>query len=128
MSIWVPALRSSVKDAAPRSGHEWSMLSPPFGDAPAGRFVVTFQADLGCPVPFAKNISLHPSGKSSLELFPSRPTDGRLAIVMDAGRDAVDATASCAQWDRRAGSYNPVSDHQAGGRERQFADGEVVWS
>ena len=28
--LWVPALRSSVKDAAPRPGHEWNMLSPPF--------------------------------------------------------------------------------------------------
>ncbi|HEX9587908.1 MAG TPA: hypothetical protein VGA15_09195 [Bradyrhizobium sp.] len=52
--IWVPALRSSAKSAAPRPGHGWSMLSPPFGDAPAGRFVVTFQADLGSPVLFAK--------------------------------------------------------------------------
>jgi hypothetical protein len=52
--IWVPALRSSVKNAAPRPGHEWDMLSPSFGRAPTGRFVVTFQADLGSPVLFAK--------------------------------------------------------------------------
>jgi hypothetical protein len=41
--------------------------------------------------PLAKNISLSPSGKSNLPLAPSRPTEGRLAIVTDAGRDAVDA-------------------------------------
>jgi hypothetical protein len=41
--------------------------------------------------PFAKNIPLSPSGKSSLQARPSRPTEGRLAIVTDAGRDAVDA-------------------------------------
>jgi hypothetical protein len=41
--------------------------------------------------PLAKNIPLSPSGKSSLQARPSRPTEGRLAIVTDAGRDAVDA-------------------------------------
>jgi hypothetical protein len=45
-------------------------------------------------------ISLHP--------FPSRPTEGRFAIVTAAGRDAVDADA-------------PITN----GAE---ADGEVVWS
>jgi hypothetical protein len=38
-----------------------------------------------------KNIPLVPSGKSILELAPSRSTEGRLAIVTDAVRDAVDA-------------------------------------
>jgi hypothetical protein len=28
----------------------------------------------------------------------ARPTEGRIAIVTDAGLDAVDATASGAQW------------------------------
>src|SRR5260370_40033007 len=41
--------------------------------------------------PSAKNISLSPSGKSNLRLAPSRPSGGALAIVTDAGRDAVDA-------------------------------------
>ncbi len=31
------------------------------------------------------------------------PQQGRIAIVTDAGWDAVDAAAFCAQWDRRAG-------------------------
>jgi hypothetical protein len=68
-------------------------------------------------------------------------------IVTNAGRDAMDATASGAQWDRRAG--RPVSDRPARGRTtlltafartrriargparplaRMVADGEVVWS
>src|SRR5450631_63655 len=34
---------------------------------------------------------------------PSRPTRGALAIVTNAGRDAVDAAAFCARWDCRAG-------------------------
>jgi len=42
-------------------------------------------------------------------LPPSRPTRGALAIVTDAGRDAVDASGA--------------SDESA-----QLADGEVVWS
>src|SRR5712664_1328235 len=40
------------------------------------------------------------------------PTEGRIAIVTDAERDAVDAAAFCARGDRRAGD-EPVSDHRA---------------
>src|SRR5467141_4835322 len=40
------------------------------------------------------------------------PPEGRIAIVTDAGRDAVDAAAFCARWDRRAGSQEFVSDQQ----------------
>jgi hypothetical protein len=35
------------------------------------------------------------------------PQEGRIMIVTDAGRDAVDAAAFCARGDRRAGSLNP---------------------
>jgi len=55
-----------------------------------------------------KNISLNLSGKSKLQLPPSRPTRGALAIVTNAGWDAVDAAA--------AQTY--VAN----------ADGEIVWS
>jgi hypothetical protein len=41
--------------------------------------------------PSRKNISLNPSGKSLLLISPSRPREGRLAIVTNAGRDAMDA-------------------------------------
>ena len=37
LSMWVPALRSNVKDVAPRPGHERNLLSPPCGDLPVGR-------------------------------------------------------------------------------------------
>jgi hypothetical protein len=47
--LWAPALLSSAKNAAPRPGHEWNLLSLPCGDLPVGRFV-----DRGCPAPFAK--------------------------------------------------------------------------
>jgi hypothetical protein len=35
--------------------------------------------------------------------LPSRPNEGRFAIVMNAGWDAMDATASSREEDRRAG-------------------------
>ena len=62
---------------------------------------------------FPKNISVPTYPKSILELSPSRPTEGRIAIVTDAGRDAVDAAALGAQRDGRAGSYGPVSGQTA---------------
>src|SRR6202171_292090 len=53
--------------------------------------------------PFCKNISLHPSGKSSLQIRAIPPhTEGRIAIVTNAGWGAVDAAAFCARWGRRA--------------------------
>ena len=36
--------------------------------------------------------------KSNLYPSPSRPTEGRLAIVTDAGRDAVDADSAFDEW------------------------------
>jgi hypothetical protein len=59
--------------------------------------------------PLRKNISILVLPKSLL--YPRRlvPLQGRIAIVTDAGRDAVDASGA--------------SDEGAG-----FADGEVVWS
>ena len=41
-------------------------------------------------------------------------------IVRNAGRDAVDAAAFCARWDRRAGSSGLVSDQQHAD-ERRFS-------
>src|SRR5580765_2399146 len=51
--------------------------------------------DKNLSIPLSKNISLSPSGKSTL---PARPVlsrqEGRIAIVTNAGGDAVDAAAS----------------------------------
>src|SRR5882762_10219065 len=58
---------------------------------------------------------------------PSHPTEGRIAIVTDAGWDAVDAAAFCARWDRRAGR-KICERSTARGRETIAAYGEVVWS
>jgi hypothetical protein len=41
--------------------------------------------------PRCKNISLSRLVETSLETAPSRPAEGRLAIVTNAGRDAMDA-------------------------------------
>src|SRR5205809_4219630 len=62
--------------------------------------------------PICKNISVFASAKSAA--YPSRPvpTEGRFAIVTNAGRDAVDATASGAQWQSQ-GEMNLVSGQLA---------------
>ena len=44
--------------------------------------------------PLKKNISVFPKRKSALYPSPSRPTEGRHAIVTVAGRDAVDASGA----------------------------------
>jgi hypothetical protein len=49
--------------------------------------------------PLCKNISVFTHPKSLLEPWASHPTRGALAIVTNAGRDAVDAAASGAQRD-----------------------------
>jgi len=58
---------------------------------------------------FCKNIPVHFSPKSPAYASPSRPTEGRLAIVTDAGRDAMDARSA--------------KDESA-----HLADSEAVWS
>jgi hypothetical protein len=80
-----------------------AMRRPPSSIAcPTGKSVA------GLSSPSRKNIPLRDLPKSTLELPPSRSTEGRLAIVTDAGRDAVDAAVSL------------TNDAKA--------DGEVVWS
>src|SRR5712671_1365248 len=56
------------------------------------------------------------------------PPEGRIAIVTDAGRDAVDAAAFCARWDCRAG-WRKACERSPSERTRDVAAyGEVVWS
>jgi hypothetical protein len=59
--------------------------------------------------PVSKNIPLPVLVDAALLIPPSHPTEGRIAIVTDAGRDVMDAGGAA---DESAGS----------------ADGEVVWS
>jgi hypothetical protein len=60
--------------------------------APTDRPTLAQFGDLGALSSLiCKNISVRRLGKSLLQFSPSRPTEGRLAIVTNAGRDAVDA-------------------------------------
>jgi hypothetical protein len=66
-------------------------FGPPIGVSWKRCFTEADQRDLGRPVPLAK-ICLFPSDPNQLHI-PRRlvPSEGRLAIVTDAGRDVVDA-------------------------------------
>ena len=77
---------------------------------------------------FPKNISVPTYPKSNLELFPSHPTEGRIAIVTDAGWDAVDAAALGAQRDGRAGPTRACERSNSTLTNDVAAYGEVVWS
>ena len=88
-------------------------LNPSYelGDLPVGWFldraVESFFSD------FPKNICSHL---------------GRIMIVTDAGRGAVDAAAFCARWDCRAG-WRKACERSNGELTNDVAAyGEVVWS
>src|SRR5713101_7182992 len=56
------------------------------------------------------------------------PPEGRIMIVTDAGRGAVDAAAFCARRDCRAG-WRKACERSPSERTRDVAAyGEVVWS
>jgi hypothetical protein len=50
-----------------------------------------------------------PKSQITLYTLPSTPLEGRIAIVTDAGRDAVDAAASGDARGWQGGSIRPVS-------------------
>src|ERR1700681_3780419 len=100
-----------------------------------------------CPAPPTKIFRLTRRANHLYKFAPSHPRRGGSRVVTNARWDAMDATASGAQWDRRAGL--PVSDRPACGRTapltvfartrrtargparplaQMVADGEVVWS
>jgi hypothetical protein len=110
-------------------------------NCPAGKSPKT------CPAPSTKIFRLTRRANHLYKLAPSHPKRGGSRVVTNARWDAMDATASGAQWDRRAGL--PVSDRTARGRTTLLtvfartrraargaarslawtvADGEVVWS
>jgi hypothetical protein len=101
------------------------------GACPAGfgphDFVEPIQSDLGRPVPRSK-IFWFPADPNHFYIR-RRPAslEGRIAIVTNARRDAVDAAASGVQMGSQGGLL-PVSDDPARGRTAIVADGEVVWS
>jgi hypothetical protein len=73
----------------------------------------------------SKNISLGASGKSTLEVSPSCPERGALAIVTNVGRDAVDAAASA----RKAIAGRIHTRERSAGAQTNGADayGKTVW-
>ena len=71
------------------------------------------KSDLGClSSPDARNISSSGLTQITALIPPSRPTEGRIAIVTDAGRDAVDA-AALKHAKGSQGGVQPVSDRSA---------------
>src|SRR5260370_12110990 len=80
-----------------------------------------------CPAPFAKIFLFRLTPNQIYMHRRPTPLEGRIAIVTDAGWDAVDAAASGAQRESQ-GEMNLVSDKTARGRLMLFADGKAVWS
>jgi hypothetical protein len=82
-------------------------LNPSYGFTTKSAQVICPSGALlkGVSSPFCKNISLHPSGKSSLQIRPIPPHKRGVSWPSrNAGWVAVDAAALSARWDRRAGS------------------------
>ena len=78
--------------------------------------------------PLCKNISVSTHPKSDLELFASHPTRGAYRDRHGRGVGAVDAAASGAQRDRRAG-WRKARERSNGELTNDVAAyGEVVWS
>jgi hypothetical protein len=85
----------------------YDLLPDGLFDLPDGLFCTVMQFLLSSPL--RKNILLRRRPKSAIHPLLSRSPEGRIAIVTDAERDAVDAGGA--------------SDEGA-----HLADGEVVWS
>src|SRR5712692_7395267 len=68
---------------------------------------------LSCPAPFAKIFRFRPDPNQIHNSRRLVPHEGRIAIVTDAGRDAVDAAASGDARGWQGGSTRPVSEGMA---------------
>ena len=76
---------------------------------------------------FPKNISVSTHPKSHLELSHPTPPEGRIMIVTDAGRGAVDAAALAR--DGIAGQVGEACERSPGEQTNGAdADGKIVWS
>jgi hypothetical protein len=101
-----PSTRRQGDGFRKRSTHPTGCKEQRAGDLPDGRAFknpVQWVSEKYFASPFGRN--------SFIDSNRPTPLQGRIAIVTDAGRDAVDAAASCAQRDCRAGD-EPVSDQQ----------------
>src|ERR1700682_4809329 len=87
---------------------------------PVGEISVQPRSEKYFALPFGRN--------SFIDSNRPTPLQGRIAIVTDAGWDAVDAAALGARWDRRAG-WRKACERSNGELTRDVAAyGEVVWS
>ena len=66
-------------------------------------------SEMTCPAPFAKIFLFRPEANQFTDSHRLVPLEGRIAIVTDAGRDAVDARASGDVRGWQGGSTRPVS-------------------
>src|SRR6266496_5630398 len=66
-------------------------------------------SEIACPAPFAKIFLFRPEANQFTDSHRPVPLEGRIAIVTDAGRDAVDARASGDVRGWQGGSTRPVS-------------------
>src|ERR1700687_1167757 len=82
--------------------------------ARTGKILLRDQRDLPRPAPFAKIIPFAADPNQLHILHRLVPLEGRIAIVTDAGRDAVDARASGAHWQSQ-GEMNLVSGQRRAG-------------
>jgi hypothetical protein len=75
----------------------------------ANRFCLTGKSPNCCPAPFAKIFPFPPDPNQIYIVSHPVPKEGRIAIVTDAGWDAVDAAASGDARGWQGGSIRPVS-------------------
>src|SRR5437867_10728263 len=66
-------------------------------------------SEMACPAPFAKIFLFSPEANQFTDSHRLVPLEGRIAIVTDAGRDAVDARAPGDVRGWQGGSTRPVS-------------------
>ena len=91
------------------------------------------QITANCPAllssPLAENIPVVGLPETPLGIPPSDPTEGRIAIVTDAGLDVVDAAASGAQVNCRAGFGLSQTRERPNGAQTNgvVAYGKTVW-
>src|ERR1700730_18046310 len=114
---WLRRVRSRRRESEQRQGEDHGINQRKLTAliCPTGKSVDRLSS------PLCKNISLHPSGKSSLQILAIRPHQrGVSRSSRTRGADAVDAAAFGARWDRRAGSSGLVSDQQHAD-ERRFS-------
>src|SRR5216683_6003636 len=110
--LWVPALRSSAKGAAPRPGHEWNLLSLPCGDLPVGWLVDR------CVQPCLQKYFASPVGQiiSTNSRHPV-PHRGAYRDRHERGMGCGGRGSVLRATGLQGRSMRPVSDYQASGRE-----------